>query len=45
VLDPLLFFAGVLAVACCVLGALYILFRHTAHDKLARRKPPLANWK
>jgi hypothetical protein len=45
VLDPLLFFAGLLAIACCVLGGLYILLRHTSagHDKLTRRKPPLAN--
>jgi hypothetical protein len=47
VLDSLLFLAGLLVVACAVLGALYFLFRHTAanHDKLTRRKPPLANWK
>jgi hypothetical protein len=47
VLDPLLFFSGLLFVACCVLGALYFMFRQASanHDKLAQRKPPLANWK
>jgi hypothetical protein len=28
-----------------VLATLYFLFRHTTHDKLTRRKSPLANWK
>jgi hypothetical protein len=47
VLDPLLFFSGLLVVACCVLGALYFMFRQAGanRDKLVRRKPPLANWK
>ena len=45
-LESMLFFAGLVVVACCVLGGLYLLFRHTSrHDKLTRRKPPLANWK
>jgi hypothetical protein len=47
VLDPLLFFSGLLVVACCVLGTLYFMFRQASAnpDKLVRRKPPLANWK
>jgi hypothetical protein len=47
VLDPLLFLSGLLVVACCVLGTLYFMFRQASanQDKLARRKPPLANWK
>jgi hypothetical protein len=47
VLDPLLFFTGLLVAACCVLCALYFTFRHTSanQQKLTRRKPPLANWK
>lgn len=45
-LEPLAFFAGLVVVALCVLGGLYFLFRHASkHDKLMRRKPPLANWK
>ena len=45
-LESVLFFAGLVVVACCVLGGLYFSFRHASrHDKLARRKPPLANWK
>ena len=40
------FLAGLVVVACCVLGGLYFLFRHASHhDKFRRRKPPLANWK
>jgi len=41
------FFAGLIVVACGVLGGLYVLFRQakSGHDKPARRKPPLANWK
>ena len=45
-LESVLFFAGLVVVACCVLGGLCFLFRHKSrHDKLTRRKPPLANWK
>ena len=46
-LDPLLFFSGLLGVACCALCTLYFMFRQAGanRDKLARRKPPLANWK
>jgi hypothetical protein len=45
-LESLVFFAGLVVVALCVLGGLYFLFRHASkHDKLTRRKPPLANWK
>jgi hypothetical protein len=45
-LESVLFFAGLVVVACCVLGGLYFLFRHASRqDKLTRRKPPLANWK
>jgi hypothetical protein len=44
--ESLVFFAGLVVVALCVLGGLYFLFRHASkHDKLTRRKPPLANWK
>ena len=45
-LESVLFFAGLVVVACGVLCGLYFLFRHASHhDKLTRRKPPLANWK
>jgi hypothetical protein len=42
-----LFLSGLLVVACCVLSTLYFMFRQASanQDKLARRKPPLANWK
>jgi hypothetical protein len=45
-LESVLFFAGIVVAACCLLGGLYFLFRHASHHgKLTRRKPPLGNWK
>ena len=45
-LESVLFLAGLVVVACCVLGWLYFLFRHASHhDQFRRRKPPLANCK
>jgi hypothetical protein len=41
-----LFLAGLVVVACCALGGLYCLFRHTSQNKKFKRaKPPLAKWK
>jgi hypothetical protein len=47
VADSIVFFAGLIVVACSVLGGLYFLFRQakSSHDKWTRRKPPLAGWK
>jgi hypothetical protein len=45
-LESVLFLAGLVVVASCLLGGLYFLFRHASHhDKFRHRKPPLANWK
>jgi hypothetical protein len=45
-LESVLFLAGLVVVACCVLGGLYFLFRHASHhDQFRRRKPALANCK
>jgi hypothetical protein len=46
-LDPVLFIAVIVVIACSILGSFYVLCRHThpTHESGPHKRSILSNWK